>query len=186
MAQEQKKPKNKPLVLLVSILFLIVLFTALFFIGTGGNKKVPAAPETKAQYVPPKFKSQGKLTFLNADDSKKLILDMEIADNPDERQTGMMRREEMTEEQCMLFIFNDEQVRSFWMSNTKLPLDIIFVNRNQEIVSIEKNAYPYDESHYWSEKPARYVVEVIGGFCDKHDINPGDKITWVRYDKFSK
>ncbi|MEZ5358928.1 MAG: DUF192 domain-containing protein [Candidatus Zixiibacteriota bacterium] len=182
MIQQQQPQKKKRAIVIVAICFLAIMISSGYFVTK--NKKSIPDPNTQSRYVPPEFKKQGELSFLQADGSEKLKLDMEVADNRDEQQTGMMRREEMPETQCMLFIFPDEQPRSFWMSNTKLPLDIIFVNSKKEIVSIQKNAMPFDESHYWSEEPAQYVVEVIGGFCDKHTIAPGDKISWVRFDKF--
>ncbi len=171
----------------VVIVVMIMLFLAIVAVSI--KKLLPTTPDStggppKTIYSPPDFKSQGEFTFLNSDGSVKLKLDMEVADNPDERQTGMMKRDKMTEEQGMLFVFNNEQIRSFWMQNTILSLDIIFINANQEIVFIQKNAIPFDQSHYWSEKPARFVLEVIAGYCDKYNIAPGDKVKWIRYDQF--
>jgi uncharacterized membrane protein (UPF0127 family) len=66
--------------------------------------------------------------------------------------------------------------QSFWMENTPLPLDMIFVNGQMAIVDINRNATPYSEDIYTSKESCKYVVEVNGGFCDKHGIREGDRM----------
>jgi uncharacterized membrane protein (UPF0127 family) len=77
----------------------------------------------------------------------------------------------------MLFIFEDNQPRSFWMANTPLSLDIFFVNENFEIVRIHRNAKPYSRKNLTSDKPAKYVVETNAGFSISHDIQEGMRIS---------
>ncbi|MCK5126563.1 MAG: DUF192 domain-containing protein [candidate division Zixibacteria bacterium] len=182
MASQRKTPTKKTVLWTTAIFMIFVAIGLAFIFRPKLASKPPTSP--KGTYVAPQFKSQGELTLQRTDGTKTHVLEMEIADNPDERQTGMMKREKMDDNQAMLFIFDNEIIRSFWMSNTLVSLDIIFVNSNQEIVSIEKNAIPYDKSHYWSAEPARFVVEVVGGFCDEYNITSGDKVTWIRTDKF--
>ena len=67
---------------------------------------------------------------------------------------------------------------SFWMKNTYLTLDILFVNSNREIVTIHKRTEPLSEKSYAADSPAIYVVEVVGGFTDANNIQVGDKIKW--------
>ena len=69
-----------------------------------------------------------------------------------------------------------EKPQSFWMLNTYISLDIIFVNSDMEIVAIQANAQPHSTKRLPSLKPARYVVEVVAGFCAGHGIREGDKI----------
>jgi uncharacterized membrane protein (UPF0127 family) len=85
----------------------------------------------------------------------------------------------MEENQGMLFIFPDEQIRSFWMRNTFISLDMIFVNSNKEIVTIHKNTRVLSSESYPSAEPATYVIEVVAGFTDKHNIKVGDKVGWM-------
>ena len=82
----------------------------------------------------------------------------------------------MDEARGMLFVFPNSEQRSFWMKNTFIPLDIIYISADKEIVKIVKNAVPRSEKSLLSEKDAMYVVEVVGGFCDKYNIIEGDKI----------
>lgn len=103
-------------------------------------------------------------------------IDVEIADTPQEQQHGLMSRTSLGESSGMLFIFSGDMPRSFWMQNTPLPLDMIFVDSGLTIVDINHNATPYSESIFTSAKPCKYVVEVNGGFCEAHGIAIGDKI----------
>lgn len=103
---------------------------------------------------------------------------VEVADSPEERSHGLMYRTNMPMDQGMLFIFDEESERSFWMKNTLIPLDIIFIDSDYTIVNIE-NAIPCEEDPcelYSSEKPAKYVIEVIGGYTENYGISKGDKV----------
>jgi len=80
--------------------------------------------------------------------------------------------------QGMLFIFPEEEIRSFWMRNTYISLDMIFVNADKKIVTIHKNTKTLSDQSYASTEPAQYVVEVCAGFSDKYSIKTGDKINW--------
>ena len=126
------------------------------------------------------FEKEGELTF-NSSDSKYITsLEIEIAEDNIERSKGLMFRKNMLENQGMLFIFSRQEYQSFWMRNTAISLDIIFVNSNNEIVTIHKNTNTFSDESYPSTKPAIFVVEVIAGFTDKYGINVGDKIVWRR------
>lgn len=91
-----------------------------------------------------------------------------------------MYRENMQEDQGMLFIFPVEEYQSFYMKNTIMPLDIMFVNSKKQIVKIHKNTTPYSEKSLPSFNPAVYVVEVNAGFSDKFGIKEGSYIDWRR------
>ena len=109
---------------------------------------------------------------------EKIKVNVEIADNAEERAYGLMFREFLGENSGMLFIFDDETTRSFWMKNTLVPLDIIFISKDFEIVDI-KYAEPCKENpciSYVSKGPAEYVLEVNGNFTIKNNIKIGDKI----------
>lgn len=126
------------------------------------------------------FKKQGEVNF--QDSAKKLIkqIDVEIAETEETRHLGLMYRENMQEQQGMLFIFPNEEFQSFYMKNTVIPLDIIFINAKKQIVKIHKMTEPYSEKSLPSGKPSLYVVEVNGGFTGKYNIKEGDYIDWRR------
>ena len=78
----------------------------------------------------------------------------------------------------MLFIFPHEEMQSFWMRNTFIPLDILFVNANYEIVTIHRDTETTSDQSYPSTEKAQYVVEVNAGYCDKYMIKEGDRIVF--------
>lgn len=76
----------------------------------------------------------------------------------------------------MLFIFQKEEPRSFWMANTPLSLDIMFVNADKEIVRIHHSTPPFSHENFKSGVPAQYAIETNGGFAVAHDIREGMKV----------
>ena len=113
------------------------------------------------------------------DNGERLItVRAEIADDNEDRMKGLMFRNKLNENEGMLFIFENEDYQTFWMKNTLIPLDIIFIDGNLQIVDI-KYALPCEEEPcvtYKSSKPARYVLEVNGGFTKRNGIIVGDKL----------
>ena len=125
------------------------------------------------------FQKEGELTIADSIGMQKARIDLEIADTDYERQLGLMKRVSMEEKQGMLFIFPDDAMQSFWMRNTLISLDMIFINSNKVIVTIHKNTKVLSDQSYPSTAPARYVLEVSAGFTGKHNIQVGDKIDWI-------
>jgi hypothetical protein len=125
------------------------------------------------------FKKEGELVFIDSSGTELKKIDIEIAEDEYERQLGLMFRENMNENQGMLFIFPYQSMQSFWMSNTLISLDIIFINNQKKIVTIHKGTNILSEQSYPSSDPAQYVVEVIAGFTDKYNIKTGDRINWM-------
>ena len=124
------------------------------------------------------FKKEGELTIHKVSDSTEIKLDIEIADTEFDEQTGLMYRESMDKNQAMLFVFEDESERFFYMKNTKIPLDILYINANKTIVSFQKNTTPFDESSLPSNAPAKYVLEVNAGLADTWGLGIGDSISY--------
>jgi uncharacterized membrane protein (UPF0127 family) len=103
-------------------------------------------------------------------------LNVKIADTQAKRQQGLMFVEEMAEKDGMIFIFEIEEMRRMWMKNTLIPLDMLFVGSNKEILNIKENAQPQSLDIIFSVAPAKYVVELNGGFVAKYGVKIGDKI----------
>jgi uncharacterized membrane protein (UPF0127 family) len=150
---------------------LIALVLAVFF-----NCKDNTSPKTESQVVVD-FTKEGVLNIKKADsDAIIRTLDIEIADDEYSIQTGLMYRTELETHQGMLFIFPDEDFRSFYMKNTKIPLDIIYIDANKSIVSVQKNTKPFDETSLPSEAPAKYVLEIGGGLFDEWGLEAGNTV----------
>lgn len=101
---------------------------------------------------------------------------VEIALTPEQQRDGLMHRTEMPDNAGMLFVFGTEDERSFWMKNTLISLDIIFIAKNGVITHIHENAVPEDLTPILSNGPAAAVLELNGGMAKKLNIKPGDKI----------
>ena len=113
--------------------------------------------------------SQGKIVRLN----------VEIADDNQERMNGLMFRKNLDENSGMLFVFDNEESQIFWMKDTLIPLDMIFIGKDLKIINIE-HALPCGKEPcplYKSQAPSKYVLEVNSGFSAKNNLKAGDKIT---------
>lgn len=128
----------------------------------------------------PVFKKEGELLFISKDNNETLaVIDIEIADTDQKTMQGLMYRSSMPQNAGMLFLMPREDIQGFWMRNTYIPLDMIFVNSNKQIVTIHANTTPMNESSYISTAPALYVVEVNAGYCNKNNIKEGDLIDFT-------
>jgi hypothetical protein len=104
------------------------------------------------------------------------IFAVEIADTEAQREKGLMFRKSLPDGQGMLFDFKREQDVSFWMQNTYIPLDMIFIRGDGSILRIVENAEPLSTRFIPSGGPVLAVLEVIGGTARKLGIAPGDRV----------
>jgi uncharacterized protein len=100
---------------------------------------------------------------------------VEIADDNRARALGLMFRRSMPDDEGMLFDFFQEEPASFWMRNTYISLDMLFIKADGTIESIAKRTTPLSERSVQSKSPVRYVLEINGGLSDTLGIKPGDK-----------
>ena len=103
-------------------------------------------------------------------------VEVELATTPDARQLGLMYREHLAPGTGMLFIFPQAAPQSFWMRNTKIPLDILYIDDASKIVRLHARTTPYSEASLPSGAAVRFVLEVPGGFCAEHGIREGDTV----------
>jgi uncharacterized membrane protein (UPF0127 family) len=102
---------------------------------------------------------------------------IEIASDDASREQGLMERTQMDADHGMLFVFEDDAPRAFWMKNTKIPLDMLFFNAERKLVSVQRNVPPCQADPcpaYSSGAPARYVLELNAGQADKLKLTSGD------------
>ncbi len=127
------------------------------------------------------FTKEGELSiFKNSTDTLLTKLDIEIAETDYETQTGLMYRKGMEQNQGMLFVFPDEAVHSFYMKNTEFPLDILYIDEDFKIASVQENAAPLNEGSLSSEVPVQYVLEVNAGYAERQGVTVGDSISYTR------
>ena len=123
------------------------------------------------------FTREGDLRLYRGD-SLLCELDIEVADNDYEVQTGLMYREEMKPGQGMLFVFEDERIHSFYMKNTRFPLDLLFIDGGQKVVTISERAEPLDEQSISSRVPVKYVLELNAGTVVEKGLQQGDSVAF--------
>jgi len=105
---------------------------------------------------------------------------VEIVDTPEQRAKGLMNRQSLAQDKGMLFVFDQEANHSFWMKNTLIPLDIIWINKDKQVVDIEKNVQLCKADpcpRYSPDQKANYVLELNAGQSDQAQIKIGDKLT---------
>lgn len=102
-----------------------------------------------------------------------------VAETPGARARGLMHVRKLPERRGMLFLFESPQFASFWMKDTYIPLDLLFVAADGTIVNIVENAKPYSLEPLESVAPVTAVLEVAGGTCFRLAISAGDRLTWV-------
>lgn len=123
----------------------------------------------------------GQLDFVRWDGSTAASIQIEIADTPKARSKGLMERTSLEMTNGMLFIFEREALQQFWMYNTPISLDMIFVDAKRHIIHMSESTQPMSTQIYSSRKPAQYVVEVPAGFVKYFDIREGMHIRWRRW-----
>jgi uncharacterized protein len=161
------------------ILMIVTMVSLLLFVKPSHKpvKRINIDTDTAISEPKPVFRKDGELTFKdNKHESSLAKIDIEIADEEAERMQGLMYRDSMPEMSGMLFTFTVEEPLNFWMKNTRISLDIIYISAEHKIVSIARNTKPYSLDQIPSNKPALYVVEVNAGFTKRHRIKEGDLV----------
>jgi uncharacterized protein len=178
----KRKPSLYNIIIAVILILIILIGSLVLF--TNPEKRSMRKPAETIKQQPeqpskPVFRKDGNLRFLKSGSNKVITdIEIEVANDDGAREQGLMYRDTMAENAGMLFMMETEELQAFWMKNTIISLDILFVNSERRIVSIHKNCTPYSLDQIQSEYPALYVVEVNAGYTEKHGIQVGDYISF--------
>jgi uncharacterized membrane protein (UPF0127 family) len=146
---------------------LAVVSAALPACRTGGG--TPAASDGAAGVVPP--------PVVEIDTpGRKVTFRVELARTSEEVQRGLMYREHLAPDAGMLFLFERPRVQTFWMKNTLIPLDMIFIGPDRRIVGIVAEAEPQTLTARKVDSPSQYVLEIGGGLAAQLGIRPGQVV----------
>jgi hypothetical protein len=174
------KPYKYLLIAIVAIATVYLVYDV--FIRNKTNYSINGNRDDNVIIKEPMFSKHGELKFIKSgnDNIVKKTIDIEIAETDTTREQGLMYRKSMQDNQGMLFIFEKPSIHSFWMKNTLISLDIIFVDERKEIINIYQSTTKKSLKSLPSLRPALYVVEVNSGFTDKYEVKEGDKIEFER------
>lgn len=156
--------KNEKILVLIFIIISLIIILIIFMFKQ----------QTTVQTA-----SENKLLEIDKVCIKENCFDVEVAKTNEEREKGLMNVEYLEKNSGMLFIFPETGKYNFWMKNTLIPLDIIWIDSNNTIVEIKENFQPCKEENceiYYSKENALYVLEINGNLSNKYEINIGDKI----------
>lgn len=131
----------------------------------------PSCPKDDLEAPP--LLATGKIVFPEASGATVTV---EVARRNHERMRGLMYRKDMAEDHGMIFVFDKPEVHTFWMRNTCLPLDMLFVDEEGFVVGIEENTTTMSDSKFSVPCASSYVIEVNAGFCRRHGIRAGQKV----------
>jgi uncharacterized membrane protein (UPF0127 family) len=118
--------------------------------------------------------------IIMTEDRRELPFQVEIADSPAKRELGLQYRRELDDGRGMLFIFPSERQHSFWMKNTPIHLDIIFIDRDQKIAGIVHEAVPFSLDSRSVPVSSQYVLEIKGGLSRRYGIREGNAVRFER------
>jgi uncharacterized protein len=145
--------------------------------GKGANEAAVRDASTKKLGTPQPKLPTGTVV-LETPPRAPITLEVEVASKDHERQMGLMFREQLGDGEGMLFIFPTERRNSFWMHNTLIPLDMLFIDSEWKVVGIVERAVPLTDDPRGVPKMSQYVLEVSGGFAERHGLSTD---TMVRF-----
>ena len=141
----------------------------------------PKAGKVTIKPKAPLFMEEGIAWFVNPNGDTISTISIEIAETKQEISKGLMHRKSMGENNGMLFIFPDTDYRSFWMKNTFIPLDVIFIKDDGVVDSFYKRTTPQSRNSMPSAGVAKFVLEVNGGYMDKHGIGTNSRLIFEKH-----
>jgi uncharacterized protein len=109
---------------------------------------------------------------------RTLRVEAEVVRTPEARTFGLMERRSLPAEHGMLFIFDRQEIQSFWMKNTYLPLDMIFIDESMKVVGVVENAEPLTTTSRRVAAPSRFVLEVNGGYARRQGVRAGTRVVF--------
>jgi uncharacterized membrane protein (UPF0127 family) len=156
----------------------IVIAASLVFASCRGSS--PVEPEAPARNAAPAVVTppprSGPSVRIIRQSGGPVDIDVEVVREPRTRERGLMFRRDMDENHGMIFVFPRPDHQVFWMHNTILPLDMIFIRADRTILGIVKNATPETDDPREVPGDSLYVLEVNGGFSDRHHLSAGDRV----------
>lgn len=157
-----------------AVTFLSLALAPLFLAGCTSDTEQPSAKDLRT------FQDEGTLAFLRQTGDTLKTITIDIAASNAERKRGLMHQRSLGYDRGMLFVFDTVDRGSMWMKNTPLPLDIVFVAPDSQVINIARRTTPLSEEKITPEAPRKYVVEVRAGFADRFGLTDSTRVRWAR------
>lgn len=119
------------------------------------------------------------LVLIFTRENQIITVKAEVARTAEQRSQGLMYRKELGEDEGMLFLMPYSGYHQFWMKNTLIPLDLIFIGEDLKIKGLVENTTPESTTPLGISEPSKYVLEVNAGFCKKNGVQPGDPVKMI-------
>jgi uncharacterized membrane protein (UPF0127 family) len=145
-----------------------------------------SAVGAKPRYVEPTEKNRPtfrKARVVVQGQGGDLPLSVEVAEDDPQRAYGLMFKKQMGDDEGMIFLFDETREHIFWMKNTFIPLDMVFIGDDRRVEGVYENAEPFSLQRMTVQKPSRYVLEVNAGWCRQHGVGAGAQL---RFDGVEK
>ncbi len=159
-----------------ALIFSLLLLAPACSPQAAENAPGPTAAATEAAVHPVSGLEVIPLTITTRDKTHRFRV--ELAVTPQQQARGLMFRTEMGADEGMLFPYEQPHILSFWMRNTVIPLDLVFIDEQHRIINIAENATPYSEASIVSAAPAVAVLELNGGRTRELGIVAGNRVDW--------
>jgi uncharacterized membrane protein (UPF0127 family) len=161
-----------------SVAWIALSLPLLAHCRSGVGSEAQAAPP-QAPAAPAASASQ-HVVVLEPMGADSVRVRVEVVQTPQERQRGLMFRKQLDADAGMLFVFERPQHNVFWMHNTFLPLDMIFITRDMRVLGVVENATPQTDSPREVPGESQYVLEVNAGYSRQHGITQGTRVQWIK------
>ncbi len=155
---------------------LVIVFVIAAGAATGAYQYLKAADGVISPGDGTMMEPGPRVAVIETASGDRHVFSVELAATPQEMSKGLMNREEMAPDAGMLFLFPAKQPVAFWMKNTLIPLDMLFIDDDGTIKNIHVNAEPQSLNQIWSDGPVKSVLEVNGGLTEKLGIAAGDTV----------
>jgi uncharacterized membrane protein (UPF0127 family) len=173
-----------------SVFLLMVLVSASGACGRGADRTVVAPVTLDAKAPLPTAapadaapaRAEQPVVILTPAGHDPVRVPVELATTDEQRRRGLMYRQNLAPDAGMLFLFNQDEIHQFWMKNTLIPLDMIFIRKDGTVAGVVENAEPRTLTGRQVSKESRHVLEVNGGFARLHGIGEGTRVSYEHVD----
>ncbi len=146
---------------------------------TACRQGAPTEPASRTAPRDDRPAVDGPAVVITTASGQRHVVQVEVARNDATRMRGLMFRRDMADDHGMIFVFRDPTHNTFWMHNTLIPLDMLFLRADRTVLGIVHSATPETDDPRSVPGDSQYVLEVNGGWCRRHNVNANDRVELI-------